>query len=302
MRIIHMPFYLIILLLSLSAPALAETSDEPSPDRWYDIEVLIFAQQPEQGENGNKPEVWPLDPGSPDLKQVIELAPPLTQEPSEDSTQPPLPFAERPLTSWRIGHEDKRIRSGHDYTLLSHQAWRQPAPPSEVALPVHIRVTPPMGTGIVEQQAPPETLSPVEPVDAPPSNLAATSEPEEATNASAEHLLAPLIEGIIRISRNNYLHVDADLLYRTETARIDGLPVDKEQTPLELPPSLIAANDIERPLTAGEMQEDVAPTQFRMRQSRRVRKGELNYFDHPRFGLLIRVDPVELPVDTPPAQ
>jgi len=306
-----MPFYLIILLISLSASALAETPGEPSPDRWYDIEVLIFAQQPGQGESGNGQEVWPLDPGSPDLKEVIELAPAAIEGPGEDPTQPPLPFAEQPLTSWRLGDEDKRIRAGHNYALLSHLAWRQPAPPSEVALPIHIRIAPPIQADkadIVASLSPTEAVSALEPANmALPAPSPTLENESEATSAQVAEtppgrMSAPLIEGLIRISRNNYLHVDADLLYRTEVAGIDQLPAGDEQIPMELPPSLVALNSADLSLSVGEMAEQVPPTQFRMRQSRRVRKGELNYFDHPRFGLLVRIDPFEQALDTPPAE
>lgn len=32
-------------------------------------------------------------------------------------------------------------------------------------------------------------------------------------------------------------------------------------------------------------------------ESRRLRSGELNYLDHPAFGVLFRIDPLELPPD-----
>ena len=34
-----------------------------------------------------------------------------------------------------------------------------------------------------------------------------------------------------------------------------------------------------------------------LEESRRLRSGELNYFDHPRLGMLVRIDPLELPED-----
>jgi hypothetical protein len=34
-----------------------------------------------------------------------------------------------------------------------------------------------------------------------------------------------------------------------------------------------------------------------MAETRRLRSGELNYLDHPRLGMLVRIDPLELPAD-----
>ena len=118
MRIFRMPLYLIILLLSLSVPAFAETTDEPSPDRWYDIEVLIFTQQAGQSETGDKQEVWPLDPGFPDLKQAIALAPAST----DDAGDLMLPFALRPQLACRRDAADKTVRAGHHSTAISYLA------------------------------------------------------------------------------------------------------------------------------------------------------------------------------------
>lgn len=65
----------------------------------------------------------------------------------------------------------------------------------------------------------------------------------------------PEIDGVIRVSRNRFLHVDIDLLYRA----------------------------------------DAATTTFRLQQSRRINSGEVHYFDHPAFGLLVKLTPYEAP-------
>ncbi|MBI1195784.1 MAG: hypothetical protein GC138_08060 [Gammaproteobacteria bacterium] len=314
MRNSHMPLYLIILLLFLSAPVFAETTEEPSPDRWYDIEVLIFTQQDEQSGDAEHREVWPLDPGSPDLKEVIELAPA-----PDETSGPMLPFALLPQDGWKLGEQDKKIRAGRHYTLLSHLAWRQPAPPSEVALPVHIRIPAHAETNPDEVAAPaaptpeaiPEQPSTEEAVIAAPPTLemppaTAGEDPKDDPEPSAEPpnpalVPEPVLDGVIRVSRNNYLHVDADLLYRPGAEADNAeLPAALEaETDIEMPPSLSLTDMVSGTDNA---EEQVMPTDYRMRQSRRVKKGELNFFDHPRFGLLIQIEPVEQATDaTAPA-
>jgi hypothetical protein len=63
------------------------------------------------------------------------------------------------------------------------------------------------------------------------------------------------VEGRIDVTRGRYLHFDTQLWMRDETP----------------------------------------DSYFALSESRRLRSGELNYLDHPRLGVLVRVDPLELP-------
>jgi hypothetical protein len=38
---------------------------------------------------------------------------------------------------------------------------------------------------------------------------------------------------------------------------------------------------------------DAAPLDYVIREQRRVRANELSYFDHPRFGVIVRVSPAQ---------
>lgn len=67
------------------------------------------------------------------------------------------------------------------------------------------------------------------------------------------------LEGAIRFSMSRYLHLDVNLLFRAKSA------------------------------------DDPAPAVYRISEQRRVKSQETQYFDHPRFGALVRVMPVEKP-------
>ncbi len=69
-----------------------------------------------------------------------------------------------------------------------------------------------------------------------------------------------VLEGTLRLYRGRYLHLQADLRYADP----------------ELGPG-----------------EGFEPLRVALRQSRRMRSGELHYLDHPRLGVLVRVTPVE---------
>lgn len=68
--------------------------------------------------------------------------------------------------------------------------------------------------------------------------------------------VAPTLDGTLRVSRSRFLHIDVDLLLRNpETDTTAGL--------------------------------------VRLQQTRRVNSGEVHYFDHPLFGLLVKLTPYD---------
>ena len=75
------------------------------------------------------------------------------------------------------------------------------------------------------------------------------------------------LDGVIKITLGRYLHTEADRLYRLPDV------------------SMTASNDT--------IDEDVTATIVRMTQSRRMRSGELHYFDHPLFALLVQITPYD---------
>ena len=70
----------------------------------------------------------------------------------------------------------------------------------------------------------------------------------------------PAVRGTVKVSVARYLHVELDLLYRRSG---DDVAVAPEGT----------------------------PTWFRLESVRRMRSRELHYFDHPLFGVLVRITP-----------
>lgn len=78
----------------------------------------------------------------------------------------------------------------------------------------------------------------------------------------------PIINGTITLVRSRYLHFETDLVYH------NTLPEQK--------------GDIHLPTRY-----------FRMQTSRRMRSTEINYIDHPMFGILVLITPYEDPEATP---
>lgn len=192
----------LLAILSLTAGA-AFAADAETPS-WYDVEVLVFKNNTPSGLDS---EVWPVDPGQPDLTHVTELVPPAQTSPLPGGAQP---FQQLDDTALTLRSAASRLAAAPGYRPLLHLAWRQP----------------------VTAQA-----------DAPAVHVAS------ATGAEA----APALDGLVRVSRNRFLHIDLDLLYRP----------------------------------------DGTATAYRLQQSRRINSGEVHYFDHPAFGLLVKLTPYD---------
>jgi hypothetical protein len=75
--------------------------------------------------------------------------------------------------------------------------------------------------------------------------------------------------GHVRVYLSRFLHVALDLSYE------DGAPATK--------PGETAGNDL---------REIALPPSYRLVTERQTRSGELHYFDHPAFGVLVKVTPV----------
>ena len=73
------------------------------------------------------------------------------------------------------------------------------------------------------------------------------------------------LEGTVRFYQSRFLHVEVELLLREDGGR--------------------------EPTTAGTT--DAGPKVYRISEQRRIRSRRINYFDHPKFGALVWVAPVD---------
>jgi hypothetical protein len=89
---------------------------------------------------------------------------------------------------------------------------------------------------------------------------------EGASRATKESLAVARLVGTVTLSVSRYLHLEADLVYRPPTTA--SPPADATAPLQELPG-------------------------YRLQESRRMRSGEVHYLDHPLFGVVALVTPVE---------
>lgn len=160
-------------------------------ERWYDVEVIVFAH--DHG-NGVQEEVWPEKPGQPDIENAVSLVKP------DNSERLPGQIIEFEALSLRMlsGTLQRLNRSGR-YRVISAKAWRLPGLPKRLAPPVRIRA----GAQYTDN-----------------GNLAVPNDLMDSGNTPVNNALYE-IDGRIRISLSKYLDVDTDLLYRTHVTLPD---------------------------------------------------------------------------------
>lgn len=277
MKIIH---YAILLLFFASFMAAA--AEEQEADRWYQVEIIIFSHRDDAVKDD---EQFPVDPGQPAVDKAIELAPAplvllsMADVQQKEGTAPGvgetlvMPYQMLVATEFRLKNMAVRLARSKRYVPLLHLAWRQPAFSRKQAAPVHIHWRPVLAP-VVQQVAADEALT--VPPDSSSRIAKETLQPAEHEGGDEEAQSAYL-DGLVTVSANRYLHLDFDLLYGMPP------PADKETHLF----SLFGTN--------GEEKEARV---FRMVQSRRLRRGEYHYFDHPRFGLIALVTPYSYPVRT----
>lgn len=92
------------------------------------------------------------------------------------------------------------------------------------------------------------------------------------------------LDGTVVFYMSRFLHVDVDLLLKDESDK-------KENT------APIAAGALPVPVSApgvdSGMNNNSQELVYRIDESRRIRSNQMNYFDHPKFGVLLEITPME---------
>ena len=251
-----------VAVLALCFPLTAGAA-EKAEDRWFEVELLLFTVDDKAAVAA---EHWPDDPGAPRVADSIELAPPSMADDDVavgGTGVPVVPYQRLLPGSQRLVAMENKLALSGQFTPFLHLAWRQPA---------FSRGTP--GTAVHiqwrDEGAPGASLPTVDDsLAAPPATGLGGSLLEGGPARQAARL-----DGVVTVSVNRYLHLDVDLLYDDahEVAPRNNLfglfSLFKGPSP---------------------------PHQFRMQQRRRLRSGELHYFDHPRFGMIALVTPYDYP-------
>lgn len=98
------------------------------------------------------------------------------------------------------------------------------------------------------------------------------------------------LDGTIIVYRLQYLHSDLDLAY-VPGGQVAGTPA--EPVAVAGPGLLNSVPPIAVPSPQASPNEGGNPVVYRLIERRRVRAGKIEYFDHPRFGVLLSITPLK---------
>ncbi len=228
---------------------------------WYQVEIVVFDNLYADTDG----ESWYQNPGLPDRSDSIEMIEVLEEEAGivgddEDGTperELNIPYKKLPEGFHRLDGVQRVLKLSREYRPLLHVAWQQPGLNPRSARAVHI------------QQF-------EEPVSQPPAtddeeafDIDAMRSQEE-TEYDDYQVLDLLFDGTIKLRSSRFLHVDVDIAYFPESLDNDEGMV----------------SSVER----RSQQADYV----RLQESRKIKLNEIHYFDHPLFGLILRVSRLNL--------
>ena len=99
------------------------------------------------------------------------------------------------------------------------------------------------------------------------------------------------IFGFLRPYKGRYLHTDIDIFLAEQTQEDEILIIEEsDNTNLNIEGYLFnnTGQELLKKSLPNLQEEELIPI-FQLKESRRIRSGEINYFDHPKFGLLILI-------------
>jgi len=169
-----------------------------------------------------------------------------------------------------------RLSADPAYEPIVARAWMQLAPPQRHTAAVRLH-----DAGVVE------TLEPASAAGAVPVARVLPFGPliDPPPPAAAIYRL----DGTVRLRRRRFLHLDLDLVWQTPTNAASDTPADADAQVAATTDATATSGAASRPDRRDAMQWEL----HRLRQSRVVRPGRLEYFDSSLFGVLVRIERFE---------
>lgn len=239
------------LLLIASLPAMAQRSNNQPEADWYTVELLVF----EQASQRNPPP--PADPAVPDTTDAVDLQEQFEQTAPDDVMAGPLlplPRALRflPAPEGAGTLDEARIRLERSPRYRPIVRLAWRQRVAAFSDPVPVRVR----GGEVLARREPESVG--------PALLRETGQDTDRELAVHE------VDGKVALVRGRYLHLHVDLVFR------------------ERAPSILARGTAP---TYGDTGPYSAFPTWHIAERREIQPGELQYFDHRRFGVIAVATP-----------
>ena len=228
---------------------------------WYKVEVIVFENLSPSLDG----EVWHENPGLPERNDSIELISDLADEDeleteSSDDEITMLreedvltPYLQLPESAHKLDGVYRILKLSREYRPHLHVSWQQPGLSSRRARAVHLQV--------VEE----EELSTNEFSDSEPEYIESLQ--NTVTVEDLYQVLDLIFDGTLRLRSSRFLHVDVDMAFFPE----------------------FLSEEYRNSNTLESIEDESQADYVRLRESRKIKLNEIHYFDHPLFGVLLRV-------------
>lgn len=245
-----MKYLTLTLLLLAGQPAQAQSPGDPPETDWYTVEIVVFEQASER----NAPP--PADPAVPDTSNAVLIDEQLERRAADGMrTRPLLPLPDglrilpAPEGTRALDEVRARLDRSPRYRPVLHMAWRQRVAAFSDPVPVRVhggRELARLGPGRSETT-----------IDA--------RELLEGGSTPGRPRTVEEVDGTVSLVRGRYLHLNVDLVFREPTSSL----VER---------GTVTAHGAARPYAA-------FPT-WHIGERRQIQAGEMQYFDHRRFGVI----------------
>lgn len=274
----------ILILTSLFCLAFILHPSAHAQTRWYQVEVIIFDYLRPNLDG----ELWFENPGLPSRDLSIELISDIpdpidsieaiktkessTEEQEGDDVEDLVPYLSLSEDEFRLKADYRRLERSPNYRPLMHVAWQQEGLALSQVRKIHLEK--------LTEESEPKTKEEI-PEPGLETETENGIENEEILDVpvAEEIYIAPemIIDGFVRLQLRNFLHLDIDFSYFPE----DIQKILRTQSNVN---------------TEKMVNKDV--DYVRLTENRKISLNELNYFDHPLFGILVQVSRRTVPEKT----
>lgn len=248
-----------------SATIYAADADKKSD--WYHVEILVLENLDKSGLQ----ESWPLNPGHPNFSQAQRI--PTSDKPESEGSSN---FSALPENAYILEDAKARIQKQGGFRVVMHKAWRQQILDKKLAEKLRL-----VGGKYYSQKSD-RTGEGISMEDSDNNGDDPIGAFADVSGSAYE------VDGTLLLSKGRFLHADADLVF-TKPMRVLSPVAGVEGSLSTRMPTVSLANVANRNHWTSETNARLQP--FRLTQDIRLKTSEVQYIDHPMYGILLTVTP-----------
>ena len=248
-----------LLFFSYSHAVAEPVVEEEKQLPWYQVEVLVV----EPTDPGLTNEKWPVVIEEASQANMVELSAPIQPVAKVSGTNTPAEaFQLLNPDEYQLLSVAEKLEKRDKYKVMLHVAWRQPLEENAESPAVHIHNG--LKDHFLADSEQTADTSNEDTAALPVLNSLPDALPEELPEHNLVGPVENFVDGSITMTLTRYLHIKTHMVYFNPEVDLGRQIAEQENdTPV-----------VER---------------FLLKESRRVRRKEIHYLDHPYFGIIARV-------------